>query len=77
MTVKPVVVASLEDDTGDRCVDILRHEDGAFYTYAECRRDPEDTHGWRRLAEAEGDRYPSEFAAYNAALRAVAWLIDE
>ena len=75
MSEKPVVVASLEDDTGDRCVDILRHSDGS-YTYAECRRDPEDSHGWRRLSEAEGDRFATEFAAYNAALRDVPWLIN-
>ena len=74
-TPKPVVVASLEDDTGDRCVDIIRHADGHF-TYAECRRDPEDSHGWRRLSAADGPSFSSEFAAYNAALRDVDWLID-
>jgi hypothetical protein len=72
---KPVVVASLEDDTGDRCVDIIRHGDGQ-YTFHECRRDPEDNHGWRRLSEAEGERYASEFAAYQAALKAAPWLLD-
>ena len=75
MTDKPLVVASLEDDTGDRCVDIIKHPDG-HYTYSECRRDPEDSHGWRRLTEAEGERFSTEFAAYNAALRDVGWLID-
>lgn len=72
---KPVVVASLEDDTGDRCVDIIRHPDGQ-HTFVECRRDPEDSHGWRRLSEAEGERYATEFAAYRAAIKAVPWLID-
>ena len=74
--VKPLVVASLEDDTGDRCVDIIKRPDGQF-TYAECRRDPEDSHGWRRLSEAEGPLFPSEFAAYNAATRAVLWLMGD
>ncbi|MEL6959308.1 MAG: hypothetical protein AAGL89_10200 [Pseudomonadota bacterium] len=72
---KPAVVASLEDDTGERCVDILRHPDGHF-TYAECRRDPEDSHGWRRLSNAEGPTFHTEFAAYNAALKDIGWLID-
>ena len=75
MTDKPLVVASLEDDTGDRCVDIIKSPDGS-YTFAECRRDPEDSHGWRRLSEAPGDSFPTEFAAYNAALKAAPWLID-
>lgn len=73
MSDKPVVVASLEDDTGDRCVDIIRHEDGHF-TYAECRRDPEDSHGWRRLSAAQGRSFKTEYAAYVAALNDVAWL---
>lgn len=72
---KPVVVASLEDDTGDRCVDIIRHPEGHF-TYAECRRDPEDSHGWRRLSEADGQSYKTQYAAYVAATRDVAWLTD-
>ncbi len=73
--VKPVVVASLEDDTGDRCVDIIHNADGRF-TFAECRRDPEDHHGWRRLSEAQGPTYPTQYAAYSAAIKAVPWLID-
>lgn len=72
---KPKVVASLEDDTGDRCVDVIAHPDGQF-SYAECRRDPEDNHGWRRLSQGEGKRYPSQYAAYAAALREVEWLMD-
>ncbi|MCF2870026.1 hypothetical protein L0664_03005 [Octadecabacter sp. G9-8] len=72
---KPLVVASLEDDTGDRCVDILKHADDHF-TYVECRRDPEDNHGWRRLNEAEGRMFKTEYAAYVAATRDVDWLLD-
>ena len=37
---------SLEDETGARCVDIRRLADGDF-DWVECRRDPEDGHGWR------------------------------
>ena len=75
MTDKPLVTQSLEDDTGDRCVDIIRLPDGTF-TFAECRRDPEDSHGWRRLSEAEGPTFKTEFAAYTAATRTVGWLLD-
>lgn len=44
---RAVVRASLEDAGGDRCVDILEADDG--FAWVECRRDPEDPHGWRRL----------------------------
>jgi len=43
---KPLVIVSLEDERGARCVDIRRQPDGTF-DWAECRRDPEDGHGWR------------------------------
>jgi len=72
---KPVVVASLEDETGDRCVDIIKHPQG-HYTFAECRRDPEDSHGWRRLSEAEGDAYKTEYDAYRGAIKAAPWLME-
>ncbi|WP_296418428.1 hypothetical protein [Pseudooctadecabacter sp.] len=72
---KPLVVASLEDDTGDRCVDIIQRGDADF-TYAECRRDPEDSHGWRRLSAADGPSFKTQFAAYSAAIRDIPWLID-
>lgn len=42
-----LVLASLEDESGDRCVDLLRQ--GADFGWVECRRDPEDAHGWRHL----------------------------
>ena len=44
---KPLVVASLQDGGGDRCIDILRLAEG--YAWVEGRRDPEDPHGWRHL----------------------------
>ena len=61
---KALVLASLEDASGDRCVDLLR--DGNAFGWVECRRDPEDAHGWRRLhppAMGYGDRAAAECAA--------------
>ncbi len=70
---KPLVLVSIEDATGDRCVDIIRLADGQF-AYRECRRDPEDAHGWRYLSEADPTGFDSEAAAREAALANVGWM---
>ncbi len=70
---KPLVLLSIEDDTGDRCVDIIQTAADAF-CYRECRRDPEDGHGWRHLSGAVADSYPSVDEACAAARRDVPWL---
>jgi hypothetical protein len=51
------VTRSLEGADGQRCVDILRGASG--FGWVECRRDPEDSHGWRRLG-AVRDGFASE-----------------
>ncbi len=65
------VLESIEDAAGDRCVDILALDTG--YGYSECRRDPEDPHGWRRVSGIT-DGFPSERAARNAAQANIGWL---
>ncbi len=70
---KPLVLASIEDETGDRCVDIIRTGQGNF-TYRECRRDPEDTHGWRYLSHADPVIYDTEVSARAAAIAEIGWL---
>ena len=67
---KPLVVASLEDAGGDRCIDLLRLDDG--YGWVECRRDPEDPHGWRHL-HPPVTGYRTESEARAAAVEAT-WL---
>ncbi len=69
---KPLVLMSLEDASGDRCVDILRLSDTDF-GFSECRRDPEDSRGWRRLAGITAG-FADARAAWASATRAVAWL---
>lgn len=71
---QPEVVSTLEDDTGARIVDILRHPAGHF-SYVELHRDPANEDAWREVA-AKGQTYPTEFAAYSAAMRDVDWLLD-
>jgi hypothetical protein len=69
---KPVVMRSVEDWSGQRCVDVRRHAGGLF-SWAECRRDPEDSHGWRYLGlGAEG--FASEDDALADATAKVDWM---
>lgn len=82
---KPVIVATLEDDTGERSVDILRHaavaeekaeERGAHFTYVEYHRTSDEADEWREVVEEGAKTYTSQFAAYTAATRNVDWLMD-
>ena len=68
------VLSSHEDETGQRCVDILELA-SANFGYSECRRDPEDPHGWRRLGPIT-DGFRSEAEARTAAVIVVNWLED-
>jgi hypothetical protein len=69
-----VVMRSIEDRSGQRCVDMVRGLGG--WAFVECRRDPEDAHGWRRVGVPSGG-YGSEQAALDAARAAVPWLAEE
>jgi len=70
---RPVVALSVENAASqDRCVDILRLDDNEF-AYVECRRDPEDSHGWRRLGTPVAG-FPTLNAAFGAARQAVGWI---
>lgn len=71
----PEVVSSLEDDIGERIVDVLRHADGHF-TYVEYHRDEDDEDAWHEVSDADAKTYKTEFAAYTAATRNVEWLMD-
>lgn len=68
-----VVLASLENDAHDRCVDLFVRPDGS-YGFEEFRRDPEDAGGWTPVQFYAGKRLASRDEAMAAARRAVAWL---
>lgn len=72
--VRPRVLRSVNDATEQRCVDLLDVGNGLF-EWQECRRDPEDTHGWRVVTGAGG--FDSAAAAWQAGRNAVAWLAQE
>jgi hypothetical protein len=70
------VIRSLHNDEVDRCVDILRHEDGTF-GFKEFRRDPEDRGGWTLVSYNPQKIYSTEDQVVAAARAAVVWLRDE
>jgi hypothetical protein len=69
------VIRSLHSDEVDRCVDIIRHEDGT-YGFKEFRRDPEDSGRWTLTRDYPRGVYASEAEAIAAARASVAWLRD-
>lgn len=70
---KPRVLASLEDQTGQRCVDILVYPDG--FGWVECRRDPEDSFGWRRQRPDTGPAFETEADARKDARANLGWVL--
>ena len=68
-----VVLDSIENDEGSRCVDLFRRPDGSF-GFEEFRRDPEDAGLWTPVAFYSGAAYPSREAALAQARARVAWL---
>jgi hypothetical protein len=68
-----VVLASIENDQHDRCVDLFRRPDGSF-GFEEFRRDPEDAGAWTAVRFYAGRRFASRDEAMAAAKRAVAWI---
>jgi hypothetical protein len=70
------VIRSLHNDEVDRCVDILKQEDGTF-GFKEFRRDPEDRGGWTLVSYNPRRSYSTEEEAIAAAKAAAIWLRDE
>lgn len=70
-----LVLASLETEGGERCVDIFQRPDGTF-GFEEYRRDSEDGRGWFRIGSFGAEVFASEADARDAAARALSWLGD-
>lgn len=76
MADKPLVLRSVNNRDGCRCVDIFRRPDGGF-GFEEYRRDPEDGRGWFPVGGHASGVWPSEAEAWREALARVAWLKEE
>ncbi len=70
---KPRVVTSLTNETGDHCVDIFVRDDASF-GFEECRRDAEDGRGWFALNRFGHVRFPTQHEALAEARARVEWL---
>ena len=75
MAGKPLVVRSVNNADGSRCVDIFRRDDGTF-GFEEYRRDPEDGRGWFPVGGYAGSVWPGETEAWREAQMRVPWLSD-
>lgn len=69
---KSLVVRSIENTDGTRCVDLFRRTDGTF-GFEEYRRDPEDPGGWGPAGDFKGRVFTSETQAIKAAENVVSW----
>ena len=69
------VTRSINDQTGLRCLDFVQTGPDR-HIWLECRRDPEDSHGWRVVFYA-ADEFTSEAEALRDARGRVAWLKAE
>jgi len=68
-----IVFASYQSAEANRCVDFFSRPDGTF-GFEEFRRDPEDRGAWTPVGYFSGHQYPTEFAATQAARRAISWI---
>jgi hypothetical protein len=73
--VKTRVLRSLEEGSGQRCVDIFVRLDGTF-GFEEYRRDHEDGRGWFPVQTYSVQVFKTEAQALSEAQRSVAWLAE-
>ena len=67
------VVQSINNETGDLCLDIFIREDGSF-GFEEFRRDPEDLRGWFPLCRYGSQSFVTLDSALQQARLSVAWM---
>jgi hypothetical protein len=72
---KSLVLRSINDETGSRCVDIFQRAQGDI-GFEEYRRDIEDGRGWFAIGGHGTRSFATQDAALQEALKAVTWLRD-
>jgi hypothetical protein len=73
---KQVVLASLEEAEGFRCVDLVRLPDGMF-VFKEFRRDPEDSGRWTLVADFSHMKFRSKAEALEVARASISWFAQQ
>ncbi|MEP7261422.1 MAG: hypothetical protein ABI669_09485 [Usitatibacter sp.] len=69
------VVESINNASGDHCVDIFVRGDGSF-GFEEYRRDHEDQRGWFSLRRYSSQSFATLEAARQQARLSIAWMAD-
>ena len=69
------VLDSINNVTGDHCVDIFVRDDGSF-GFEEFRRDHEDQRGWFSLQRYSTQKFANLDAAVAQAELSISWLAD-
>lgn len=69
---RPMVVTSLEDADGFRCVDIFERPDRTF-GFKEFRRDPEDAGRWTLVGDYSHQTYSTKDETLRAAAASLPW----
>ncbi len=72
---RPMVVTSLEDADGFRCVDIFVRPDRTF-GFKEFRRDPEDAGRWTLVGDYSHQSYSTKDEAFRAAATSLPWFAE-
>ncbi|WP_158902063.1 hypothetical protein [Burkholderia sp. L27(2015)] len=70
-----VTIRSVEDASGQYCVDFISHPDGTF-SAKQFRRDPEDEGRWTLIADYSAKRFATEKEAVDAIAALLPWLED-
>lgn len=70
------VIASFNNESGDRCVDVFQRQDGTF-GFEEFRRDHEDLRGWFSLQQFGTRAHAGESDAIEDAKTSIQWLGDK
>ena len=68
-----MAINSIEDDSGQHCVDVTSHADGTF-SFKVFRKDPEDDGRWTLVGDYFGIRYATANDAFREAAVRVPWL---
>jgi len=68
-----VVIKSLQDQDGLRCVDLFQINNGTI-SWDEWRRDPEDPSGWRPTGRRSATEFFEQDDALEEAIKYVEWL---
>jgi hypothetical protein len=72
----PMVINSIEDESGVHCVDVTGRPDGKF-SYKVFRKDPEDQGRWTLVADHSALHFQTEDEAFREAATRIPWLADK